>query len=100
MPMGIKGQKGSALLMVLWLTAALSAIGLAVASNVRGETERTETNLDDAKSYFAARGAIERAALHVLWGRIYRTDDGLPIYYVSGDPSMDLTFPAADVHVD
>jgi type II secretory pathway component PulK len=93
-------QKGSALLMVLWLTAALSAIGLAVASNVRGETERTETDLDDVKSYFAARGAIERAALHVLWGRVYRTDDGRPIYYVAGDPSMDLSFPAADVHVE
>ena len=29
-------SRGSALLMVLWLTAALAAIGLAVASNVRG----------------------------------------------------------------
>ncbi len=29
-------RRGSALLMVLWLTAALSAIGLAVANNVRG----------------------------------------------------------------
>jgi general secretion pathway protein K len=93
-------ERGSALLMVLWLTAALSAIGLAVANNVRAETERTETNVDDARSYFVARGAIERAALHVLWGRQYFTDDGRPIYYVNGNPSMDLAFPAADVHVD
>jgi general secretion pathway protein K len=93
-------NRGSALLTVLWLTAALSAIGLAVANNVRGETERAATNVDDAKSYFAARGAIERAALHVIWGRQYFTPDGRPIYYVNGNPAMDLSFPEADVHVD
>jgi len=95
-----RSSNGSALLMVLWLTAALSAVGLAVANNVRAETERTETNVDNARSYFVARGAIERAALHILWGRQYFTEDGLPIYYVTGSPSMDLTFPSADVHVD
>ena len=92
-------RKGSALLMVLWLTAALSAVGLAVANNVRGETERTETNVDDTRSYFVARGAVERAALHMLWGRQYFTEDGKPIYYVTGNPSMDLSFPSAEVHV-
>lgn len=93
-------KKGSALLMVLWLTAALSAVGLAVANNVRGETERTETNVDDTRSYFIARGAIERAALYMLWGKSYRTEAGLPLYYVYGSPAMDLTFPGAEVHVD
>jgi general secretion pathway protein K len=95
-----RSRKGSALLMVLWLTAALSAVGLAVATNVRSETERTETNVDDTRSYFVARGAIERAALHVLWGKQYFTEEGRPIYYVPGNPSMDLAFPSADVHVD
>lgn len=93
-------RRGSALLMVLWLTAALSAIGLAVANNVRAETERTETNVDDARSYFIARGAIERAALHMMWGRQFATPDGGQIYYVQGNPSMDLSFPTAEVHVD
>jgi general secretion pathway protein K len=97
---GRPNNRGSALLMVLWLTAALSAVGLAVANNVRAETERTETNVDDARSYFVARGAIERAALHILWGQQYRDDDGRPMYYANGSPSMDLVFPAADVHVD
>lgn len=86
--------------MVLWLTAALASIGLAVASHVRGETERTETNIDDARSYFVARGAIERAALHMYWGRSYVGDGGGPVYYTPGTPSMDLSFPAAEVHVD
>src|SRR5438477_164116 len=61
-------RKGSALLTVLWLTAALSAIGLAVANNVRSETERAATNVDDVKAYFIARGAIERTAMRMFWG--------------------------------
>jgi general secretion pathway protein K len=84
-------QAGSALLTVLWLCAALSAIGLAVASNVRGETERASTNVDDTKSWFIARGAVERAALHILWGQDY---------YRFGTPAIDLAFPGAQVHVD
>src|SRR5580658_3106927 len=85
-PKASRSRQGSALLMVLWLTAALSAVGLAVANNVRAETERTETNVDDARSYFVARGSIERAALHVLWGQQYRADDGSPMYYVDVSP--------------
>src|SRR5579863_9712130 len=95
-----RNRKGSALLMVLWLSAALSAVGLAVANNVRGETQRTETNVDDARSYFVARGAIERAALHVLWGRSYVGDGSGPVYFVPGMPAMDLDFPDANAHVD
>jgi len=92
-------RSGSALLTVLWLTAALSAIGLAVAGNVRGETERTSTGVDDTRAYFIARGAIERAALHILWRGI--TDDlGHPIYFRSGQPQIALDFPAAQVVVD
>jgi general secretion pathway protein K len=84
-------KRGSALLTVLWLTAALSAIGLAVANNVRGETERAATHVDDVKTWFLARGAVERAALYYLWGRNY---------YVPGAPAMNFDFPAGEAHVD
>ncbi|HVY92700.1 MAG TPA: hypothetical protein VHA14_08125, partial [Bryobacteraceae bacterium] len=97
--MRTSSERGSALLMVLWLTAALSAIGVAVASNVRGETERTSTAVDDAKSYFIARGAIERAALHMLW-RGYADDAGRPIYFQIGQPRMDFDFPEAQATVE
>lgn len=97
--MQTRSDSGSALLMVLWLTAALSAVGLAVASNVRSETDRTKTNIDDARAYFLARGAVERAALHFEWSG-YRTPDGAPMYYVNGNPHMDLSFPAGDAHVE
>jgi general secretion pathway protein K len=84
-------RRGSALLTVLWLTAALSAIGIAVASNVRSETERTTTSMDDVKAYFAARGAIQRTSMRFFWG---------PDYYAPGTPAVDVNFPEAEVHVD
>ena len=93
-------QAGSALLLVLWLTAALSAIGLAVANNVRGETERTATNVDDVRAYFIARGAIQQAAMHVMWGSFFRGAEGQPVYHIPGDPSMNLSYPSAEVHVE
>jgi general secretion pathway protein K len=92
-------RRGSALLTVLWLTAALSAIGLAVANNVRSETERSATNVDDAKAYFVARGAVQRAALHLMW-RGFATPDGRPMYYIPGNPVMDLAFPEAEARVE
>lgn len=88
---GVRGRRGSALLTVLWLTAALAAIGVAVASNVRGETERAGTNVEDAKAWFLASGGIERAALRMTWGRDY---------YMPGTPVMDLDFPSGSVHVE
>jgi len=84
-------RRGSALLTVLWLSAALAAIGLAVANNVRGETDRASTNVEDAKAYFIARGAIERAQLHMQWG---------PDFYQFGNPIMDLSFPTAETRVE
>lgn len=92
-------KRGSALLTVLWLTAALSAIGVAVASNVRGETERTSTAVDDTKAYFVARGAVERAALHMLW-QYYADDARHPLYFQVGQPRMDLDFPEAQATVE
>jgi general secretion pathway protein K len=97
--MWTSSERGSALLTVLWLTAALSAIGVAVASNVRGETERTSTAVDDTKAYFAARGALERAALHMIW-RNYTDDARHPLYFQAGQPRIDLDFPEAQATVE
>ena len=79
-----RSERGSALLTVLWLTAALAAISLAVANNVRGETERASTDAEDMKSYFIARGAIERAAMHMQWG---------PDFYTSASRRWTCLFP-------
>ncbi len=79
------------MLTVLWLTAALSAIGLAVASNVRGETDRTTTGLDDLRTYFIARGAIERTLLYMQRGQNF---------YRYGTPRLDFAFPGAVATVE
>ena len=44
-------NRGSALLAVLWLSLALSAIAFSVASTVHGETERVSTAVDGIRSY-------------------------------------------------
>jgi general secretion pathway protein K len=53
-------QRGTALLAVLWLSAALAAIAFSVADTVRAEAERGITNQDGMRAYFLARGAVER----------------------------------------
>jgi len=61
--------RGGALLAVLWLSAALSAIVFALAWTVRGEIERAGTAMDGARAHFLAQGGIERFLLHLSWGQ-------------------------------
>jgi general secretion pathway protein K len=93
------GRRGGALLLVLWLAAALGAIALAVASSVRSETERTTTSLQALRCYYLASGAIDRALLYLGWGAIYRHPDGSSRYY-DGGPRMALEFPGGQVTVE
>src|SRR6267142_2479251 len=65
-------RAGSALLMVLWLSAALSAIAFTVANTVRSETERTSTAVDSLRAYYLATGAVDRALRYLLWGPTHR----------------------------
>ena len=60
-------QKGSALLTVLWLSAALAAVAFSLANTVLGETDRTSTEVDGLRCYYLASGAIHRAYLEELW---------------------------------
>jgi type II secretory pathway component PulK len=63
-----RARRGSALLAVLWLSAALAAIGFSLATTIHGETERTSTALDGLRSYYLAAAGIDRAAVEALWG--------------------------------
>lgn len=87
--------------MVMWLSAALSAIAFSVATRVRGETERTSTEVDSVRSYYVATGAIERALLWIQWGPGHRGPDGTPLYFNPPMPRMHFEFPAglADVEL-
>jgi general secretion pathway protein K len=88
-------RRGSALLAVLWLSVALSLIAFTVAASVRGEVERASTAADDARAYFLAQSAVQRAILYIEWGRMY---PGL--YYQPGMPAMPLQFPGGDATVE
>src|SRR5258708_378099 len=94
-------RRGSALLAVLWLTAALSAIAFTVANTVRAETERTSTDVDSVKAYYLAAGAINRAIVHIEWGPRYRSPDGSTKV---GGPSvvtvMNFEFPSGSAVVN
>lgn len=93
-------RRGGALLAVLWLTAALSAIAFTIATTVRGELERASTNADGVKTYFLAKGALERALLYVLWGPQFRNPDGTPKYFAAGLPRLYLPFPTGEAIVE
>ncbi len=52
-------QHGGALLAVLWLSVAMTAIAFALSRGVRSELDRASLNVDSTKAYFLAQGAIE-----------------------------------------
>jgi general secretion pathway protein K len=84
-------HKGSALLSVLWLSAALSLIAFTVATNVRGEIERTSTEVDSLRTYYLATAGIERALLYIQWGGKYFTPP---------TPILRFTFPSGETTVE
>jgi hypothetical protein len=60
-----RAQRGGALLAVLWLAAALSAIAFTLAATVRAELERAEATVEGVQAYYLAQGAIERFVWHL-----------------------------------
>jgi general secretion pathway protein K len=93
-------QRGAALLAVLWLSAALSAIAFTVATRVRAETERTTTDVDALRAAYLADGAIDRALLYIQWGPNYKNADGTPKYFENPMPLMRFNFPTGAAHVE
>jgi len=101
------GQRGSALLTVLWLSAALTVIGFSLATTIRGETERTSTALDGLRSYYLAAAGVDRASLELLWGLQSPAARTLPpfatqviYHFASGDVQVDLIPVNAKLNVN
>ncbi len=96
-----RAQKGSALLTVLWISAALSAIALSVSSTVRSETNRVSTAADGLRAWYLASGSVERAIQWMCWGNQYRNPDGTPKFYDWNKvPRMFMSFPSGDAIVE
>jgi general secretion pathway protein K len=89
--------RGSALLAVLWVSAALAAIAFSLSTTVRGETDRTSTDLDGLRSYYLASGGIQRATYELLWSTPQPPEKRLiPL----GATHVHYTFPSGEVLVD
>lgn len=93
-------ERGTALLAVLWLSAALSAIAFTIASSVRAETERTSTDVDALRAGYLADGAIDRALLYIQWGPNFRNPDGTPKYFENPTPVLHFQFPSGAANVE
>src|SRR5690606_29118952 len=64
----LDSQKGGALLAVLWLSAALAAIGFAVSTRVLAETDHVSATADGLRAQYLASGSVERAIQWMGWG--------------------------------
>lgn len=93
-------EQGVALLSVLWLVAALTAIAFTVANLVRAETDRTSTERDALQADYLASGAISRAVLYIQWGPNYSNDDGSPKYFRPPMPVLHFAFPTGFATVE
>jgi general secretion pathway protein K len=82
--------------MVLWISAALAAIAFSLANTVRGETDRTSTVLDEVRGYYLASGAVDRAALELLWAANYQGERRIKL----GAAFVEYTFPSGVAHVE
>jgi general secretion pathway protein K len=89
-------RRGSALLTVLWLSAALAAIAFSLASTVRGETERASTAVDGLRSHYLAEGALRRTILYMDWGRKHPDD----LRFKPPSPVFLFDFPSGQASVE
>jgi general secretion pathway protein K len=99
--MGIRrrpSSRGSALLAVLWLSAALAAIAFSLANSVRGETERTTAEVSGVRAYYLATGAVERALLYMEWAGAFKRPDGSP-GWEPGVSVLNFDFPTGQATV-
>src|ERR1700689_886754 len=94
-----KNRRGSALLTVLWLSAALAAIAFSVSSSVRAETDRGDAGSNGLRAWDLATGAGGRGIQWVFWGEYFNKTDGTPFWKFAA-PRMNMRFPSGDAVVE
>ena len=90
-------HKGAVLLLVMWLTAALSLVALALAFSVRTELSATRYRLEAEQARFLARGALEQA-LYVLQTPGLR-DAEQKLFYEPGQPYLEFSYATGTARV-
>ena len=91
-------QAGSALLTVLWVSAALAAIALSVSTSIRAETDRAGTAADGLRAMYLATGSVDRATQWLLWGT--GSDQFFDRHQYSEKPRLYFSYPSGDVVVE
>ena len=95
----LNNRRGSALLTVLWLSAALAAIAFSVSSSVRSETDRVEAGSNGLRAWYLATGAVERGIQWMYWGEDFHRADGTS-FWKFGAPRMEMSFPSGNAVVE
>jgi general secretion pathway protein K len=90
-----RSRNGSALLTVLWLSAALAAVAFALSNTVRSETDRASTAKEGLRCEYLASAGIERASMELLWSALYPAQRMIP----AGATQVDLAFPTGMTRV-
>src|SRR5256885_11992400 len=85
--------RGGALLAVLWLSAALSAIAFSLANTVRGEDERTSTAGVGLRSYYLAQAGIDRGILYGGWALETAVQRTVPLRCSAPNPVFSSRVP-------
>lgn len=88
--------RGSALLTVLWLSAALAAIAFSLANTVLAETDRTSTEVDGLRCYYLASGSIHRTYIEFLWSFTSPDKRRIP----KGATVVNYVFPSGNARVE
>ena len=96
---GAKKQRGVALLAVLWLTVALSFMGMTTSYLVRTEVEAVSNQIESQRSYYLARGGIE-AAIHSIVRPSMTPATDQPVDYRPGQRWLEFEFPSGFSRVE
>jgi len=83
-------ERGGVLLLVMWVTATLSAVALSLALSVRTELAATSYRLEAEQARFLARGALEQA-LYIVQNPGLRDAAQRPLYE-QGQPYLEFSF--------
>jgi general secretion pathway protein K len=94
-------ERGSALLVVLWLSVALFAIAFTLAHMVRAEVDRVSTDADSFRARYLAIGGIERGILWEEWtaNGAVAPGTGKP-FYVEPQERFHYQFPSGEADVE
>ncbi len=90
-------HKGAVLLLVMWLTAALSLVALAVAVSVRTELSATRYRLEAEQARFLARGALEQALYVLQTPGLHDAEQKL--FYEPGQPYLEFSYATGTARV-